>query len=140
MKSEHEFNAFLKKEFRKYSEYKAIKISDRFKIGLPDWLIFHDGRAVAVECKWAKEYKIESNILGHSLSAPQVTVLKSFEGVQVPAVVLVGLSDTKTMAVGSWAAFTKGGNITGRIMINARFEFFPMTDTYDLLKHLFGVS
>jgi hypothetical protein len=80
MKTEHDFNAWLKKEFRQFDEYKAVKISDRFKIGLPDWLIFHKGKAVVVECKFAKNMtdKSTKNLLTHSVKPPQITALKSF--------------------------------------------------------------
>lgn len=115
MKNENEFNAFLKKEFKKHAEYKAIKISDRFKIGLPDWLIFHDGAAVAVECKFAKEFK-KAGMLYHKVTPPQLTTLKGFSAVKIPALIVIGVGDERLIYVGSHKHVTDTGNITGEVL------------------------
>jgi hypothetical protein len=138
MKNEHEFNAYLKKEFKKHSEFKAIKISDRFKIGLPDWLLFHRGKAAVLECKWAKTCA-KGNILGHTLSKPQVTSLKGFSAVSVPAMVLVGIEDERSMVLGCYSFFSETGNLCGAV-VQDRFQKFAMTQVHELLWHLFNVS
>lgn len=136
MKNENEFNAYLKKEFKKFSQYKAIKVSDRFKIGLPDWLIFHQGRAAAVECKFAKEWHNGKNVLNHAVSGPQITALNGFSAVSVPALVLIGFADRKEMYVGRPGHLTPTGNVTGNIIFENFFGFaFGEIDL--LLKHLF---
>lgn len=137
MKNENEFNAYLQKEFKKHSEYKAVKVSDRFKIGLPDWLIFHTGCAAAVECKYAKTWRLNQNMLGHPVSRPQITALKSFHNVNIPSAILIGVDDAKTMYLGPYEVVTKTGNVTGEIMQQGGFQVFKMSEVHDLLKYLF---
>ena len=136
MKNENEFNAFLKKEFKKHSEYKAIKVSDRFKIGLPDWLVFHEGRAAAVECKFAGEWYDDKNILKHTVSRPQITCLNGFSAVAVPSLILVGIADKKKMYVGRPEHLTTSGNVTGTILYNHFFSF-DFKEIKELLKNFF---
>jgi hypothetical protein len=136
MKNENEFNAYLKKEFKKYSQYKAVKISDRFKIGLPDWLIFCGGRAAAVECKFAIDWYEDKNILKHTVSKPQITSLNGFAAVAVPSLVLIGVVGQRKMYVGRPEHLTPSGNVTGKILNNHFFSFY-FTDIDGLLKHLF---
>ena len=136
MKNENEFNAFLKKEFKKYSQFKAVKISDRFKIGLPDWLIFHNGKAAAVECKFAKEWYMDKNILKHTVSKPQITSLKGFSAVSVPSLILIGIADKGLMYVGRPEFLTDSGNVTGHILFN-HFFAFDFKKCNELLEHLF---
>lgn len=136
MKNENEFNAFLKKEFKKHPEYKAVKISDRFKIGLPDWLVFYQGRAAVVECKFASKWYNDKNVLGHTVSKPQITSLKGFSAVAIPSLVLIGFADRKEMFIGRPEHLTPTGNVTGNIIVNHFFGFaFKEIDL--LLKHLF---
>lgn len=137
MKSEHQFNAFLKKEFKKHEDFKAVKVSDRFKIGLPDWMIFHSGRAVVVECKWAATCSLTVNALGHTLSKTQITALKSFSKVGVTGAVLIGFGPTKSMSVGCYSHFNDAGNIKGSV-VHELFTTFEMSDTLGLLQYLFS--
>jgi hypothetical protein len=136
MKNENEFNAYLKKEFKKHPLYKAVKISDRFKIGLPDWLVFYQGRAAVVECKFSPKWYDEKNILNHTVSKPQITSLNGFATVRVPSLVLIGVADRKMMYVGRPEFLTASGNVTGSILYNHFFSFY-FTDIGGLLKHLF---
>lgn len=137
MKDENAFNAFLKKEFKKHSEYKALKVSDRFKIGIPDWLIFHTGCAVAVECKFTKNWNYDKNLLKHPVSQPQLSTLTGFYQVGVPAAVLIGIDDTCSMLVGSHKSISKVGNASGRDLREGGFQEFDMSEVYAMLKYLF---
>jgi hypothetical protein len=136
MKTEHDFNAWLKKELRRVAEYKAVKISDRFKIGLPDWLIFHHGRAVVVECKFIPDLAKNKNLLGHPVTRPQITSLKSFEAVDVLPFVLVGVRGENIMYLGSYHELTSSGNVTLDILDSA-FKMYGHSQISLLLEYMF---
>lgn len=137
MKNENEFNAFLKGDFRRCKGYKAIKVSDRFKIGLPDWLIFHDGRAVAAECKFAKTWK-KGNMLAHPVTPPQITSLEGFSAVFVSTAIIIGVADPRVIYVGRYKDLTPSGNVTGEIL-DRDFRKFQFGDVRWILEHMFGI-
>jgi len=136
VKNENEFNSFLSREFKKCKGYKAVKVSDRFKIGLPDWLLFHEGRAVAAECKFAKEWK-KGNMLGHAVTAPQITALEGFSSVNVSSRVVVGVADPRVIYVGCFRDITDKGNVTGEIL-DAKFRKYTYGEAALLLRSMFS--
>lgn len=100
MKTEHEFNKFLTRQFKILgTEYKAIKTSDRFKIGLPDWIVIHKGRTVAIEVKFVRSIPKKGKLLKHEVSGAQRSNLTSFKLAGAPSFVLIGVGDQKTMYV-----------------------------------------
>jgi hypothetical protein len=136
MKTEHDFNAWLKKELKRFDSYKAVKISDRFKIGLPDWLIFHHGRAVVVECKFIQDITKSKYLLGHPVTRPQITSLKSFEAVDVLPFILIGIRGEKIMYLGGYQELTSSGNVTLGVLDSA-FKMYGHSQIDMLLNYMF---
>lgn len=111
MKTENEFNAFVTKQIQKLgSSYKAIKASDRFHIGISDWLIYHDGKAVAVESKFIKKIPKSGKLLGHTITGPQITFLKTMELAGTQGFVIIGVGDRSQIAVIPTELLPKEGN------------------------------
>lgn len=135
MKTEHQFNSYLRKEFKKVQGYEVVKISDRFKVGLPDWFVFHNGRAAVVECKFAKVWS-DGNVLSHTLSKVQKTALERFERVGLTTAVVVGVDDLKKVWVGPHRVMTSGGNISG-ILMKEHYKEFDFRGAADILYYLF---
>lgn len=74
-KTENEFNAFLSSEFKKLApQLEAIKIADKFKSGLSDFLLWYDGASCALEVKFVKELPVrnDSMVLDHKFSGAQI--------------------------------------------------------------------
>ena len=79
MRTENQFNSYLGKYFKKYQpETYAIKVSDRFSIGISDFLIFSYGKAMALETKFILAMGSDkSDLLTHPFSGAQMTFLES---------------------------------------------------------------
>jgi len=111
MKTENEFNAFVTKQIQKLgSAYKAIKASDRFHIGISDWLIYHDGKAIAVESKFIKKKPKSGKLLGHTITGPQITFLKTMELAGTRGFVIIGIDEICQIAVIPSDKIPKDGN------------------------------
>lgn len=111
MDSEHEFNAYITKTIKKMgTDYKIIKTSDRFKLGLADWLLIHKGRAIAIESKFIKKVGLRGGLLSHPLSPVQYSFLKSIELAGGLSYVLLGIRDSNEMLCFDYRAL-KGGNM-----------------------------
>ncbi len=53
---ESDFSRKITDEYKKLgSSHYALKTCDRVKIGIPDWLWFSEGKAIAVEAKYTKK-------------------------------------------------------------------------------------
>jgi hypothetical protein len=112
MKNEHEFNAYFTKTVKKMGTiYKIIKASDRFKLGVPDWLIIHDGKIVALESKFVKSIPSRGKILDRQVTMPQVSFLKSIALAGGRAYVIVGIQEIRKFIVAPYIVFNDG-NIT----------------------------
>ncbi|NDG28273.1 MAG: hypothetical protein EB120_13995, partial [Proteobacteria bacterium] len=75
MKNENEFNAALSKALRRLQpRVFMIKASDKFTIGISDFLIFGFGKTLALECKYAREWPSDkAQLLKHPFTGEQQT-------------------------------------------------------------------
>lgn len=112
MKNEHEFNAYITKTVKKLgTDYKIIKASDRFKLGVPDWLIIHEGRVVALESKFIKSVPSRGKLLDRQVTMPQVSFMKSIVLAGGRSFVIVGIQEIREFIVAPYVVFNEG-NIT----------------------------
>lgn len=113
MNNENDFNGYLSKEIRKLgTAYKAVKLSDKFKIGLPDWFMFHQGLTVAVESKFFQRFPKRGRVLKHPVTGPQISYMKSLSLAGVPCKVIIGSSATGLVYVLDFVQVPQCGNFT----------------------------
>lgn len=125
MKTENEFNAFVTKQIQKLgSSYKAIKASDRFHIGISDWLIYHDGKAIAVESKFVKKIPKSGKLLGHTITGPQITFLKTMELAGTRGFVIIGFGELGQIAVIPTEEIPKEGNYNVKDLSTEHWYYF----------------
>lgn len=128
MNTENEFNAYLTKEIRKLgTSYKAIKMSDRFKIGVPDWIMFHAGKSVAVEAKFARKLPQRGKVLNHPVTGPQISYLKSLALAGVPGKVLIAASFDNLIRIVPLESLPEDGNFT-----TEEFNFITETSAFKI--------
>jgi len=113
MATENDFNAKVTDAIRKMgTSYKAMKVSDRFKSGCADWLIFHCGLAVAVEAKYAQSLPKKGKVLKHPVTGPQRTFLKTMGAANIPGWVILGLADYRKIVAVPLSLLPPDGNWT----------------------------
>ena len=143
-KSENDFNAHLTSSIKKLgTSYKAIKTSDRFKIGMADFLIFHKGMCCAVESKYISKIPSKGNMLKHVVSGPQLSFLKGMELAGARTHIILGIGSHGGMAVFNPDRF-ETGNMTVKdfkecVHVYPAFHHsFMFDDIEGMLKFLFG--
>jgi len=143
MNTEGEFNAFITKEIRMLGqEYKAIKLSDRFRIGLPDWIMIYKGRTIAVEAKFVKKTPTKGRLLNHPITAPQLSSLKSMALAGCGCWGLIANGETRRMAAVALTGIPETGNFSCDLFTNEmnRYVFlFDFTQTHNMLRTMFAV-
>lgn len=113
MKNENEFNAWMTSQIRKLgTRYKAIKLSDRFRFGVSDWLIFHDGKGIAVESKAIKNLPktMRGKALKHPVTGPQMTFFESMRLAGIKGYVIVAILDHRSITAVPYPCVPKHGN------------------------------
>jgi hypothetical protein len=142
MATENDFNTYLSTHVRRMgTDYKAVKISDKIKTGIADFLFFHDGRAVAAECKLMQALpEGKRRALKHTVSGPQQTFLKSMALAGVPGFVLIACTAERNITVVPGEAVPTSGNWTKEEILAARVSFgvYAYMDIPLLIKDLFG--
>lgn len=115
MRTENDFNAKLGKELKKLSpSVKFIKASDRFTIGVSDFLIWAYGKNVGVESKLIKEYPVKgtSKLLSRPFTGAQRTFLNELEMSGSKGYGLVAVKSEKKMYLIRSKDIPKSGNWT----------------------------
>lgn len=123
MKTENDFNAELSKKLKKYSpEVHTIKISDKFTVGISDFLIMCMGKTLALETKFEKSFpqRQTSQVLSHPFSGAQLTFLESVALAGNMGYGMVAIEETQKMYVFPYAAIPVSGNFT-RAEFESRF-------------------
>lgn len=144
MATENDFNAYLTTHIRRMgTRYKVLKIADKAKTGIADLLVFHDGRALAIECKHIKDLPAgRRQALGHAVSGPQQTFLKSMELAGVPGFVLIACEADRTMTIVPSRFVPESGNWTREEILHARntYGVFAYMEAARMIKELFEVK
>jgi len=97
VKNENEFNAYISKQLRlirNEAKIAFLKTSEKFAVGVSDFLVFKDGHAACLECKFIKELPDRSGtqVLRHPFGGAQ---LKFFDDMQIGAVPAWGVVGVK---------------------------------------------
>lgn len=141
MRGENDFNRYLTMQIRKLgTSVKAFKMSDRFHIGASDWMIYHGGRAVALEAKYVREEDRKKVVLKYKITGPQLTFMKSMALAGVPGFFLIGVQDTKRMYL------VPAGEVasTGQLHWDELFDtssktvWFHISEVAEMITYLFG--
>lgn len=144
MATENDFNSYLTTHIRRMgTRYKVLKIADKVKTGISDFLLFHDGRAVALECKHIKELPPgRRQALRHAVSGPQRTFLTSMSLAGVPGFVLIACEADRTMTIVPAASVPESGNWTREEILEARnvYGVFAYMEAARMVKELFEVK
>jgi len=114
MNTEHEFNSkIMSKELAKLqpSTY-YLKLSDRYREGISDFLIFQGGKTVALETKFIQELpeRGSTKILKHKFSGGQITFLESMHLAGHLSYGLVAVAQEKAVYIVSWEDIPESGN------------------------------
>lgn len=112
-KTESAFNSFLTKEFKRYRpNFYAVKISDKYKSGLSDFVIFCNGKSLALECKNILTTEGTGMLLKHPFSPEQRNFFRNVSGTGNLAFGLLGVDDENRMYLIPPSAITENGNVT----------------------------
>ena len=95
MKTEGNFNSHLSKQFKKLApDVHYLKASDRFAVGVSDFLVFGKGKTLAIESKFVNTVPGDNvRLLNHEFTGPQLTFLESMELAGCRALGLVGIKE-----------------------------------------------
>lgn len=144
MKSEHALNSHLAKLMRRKSpELKYLKTSDKFAIGISDFLLWWDGpcrhHSAAIEVKFIKEYPKRggSKLLSHPFSGVQISYLHQMACAASHAYGLVGVDCEKLMYVVPYKEIPEPGNWANHMFQQKAFPSFDFKDLDGLLGHIF---
>lgn len=144
MATENDFNAYFSSHVKRMgTSIKAIKIADKVKTGISDFLIFQDGRAVAVECKFMKELPTgQRRALKHAVSGPQQTFLKAMSLAGVPGFVAIASAAERLVTIIPAEAVPPHGNWSREELLDARkaYACYSYMDIPALVRDLFGSS
>lgn len=96
------------------NKFKVQKVSDRFKVGVSDWLIFHEGLVIAIEAKYIQKVPATAGnrLLRHTVTGPQRTYLKTLAEAKVPSWVIVGIGGERKVVVVPFSKLPVAGNWT----------------------------
>jgi hypothetical protein len=142
---ENLFNAALSKKIKLLGKsYLALKFSDRFKIGLSDWIIFHEGLSVCLEAKAIQSLpeKATSKVLGHTFAGPQLTFFRDMDLVSVSCWGLVARLDLRKMLLIPASKLPASGNFTKREFetLYRELPVFDFDDVEGMLSLLFDAA
>lgn len=104
MKTENDFNAYLSKELRRLSPgLHFVKASDKFTVGIADFLLWRGSRSAAMETKFVREIPGDNALLlKHEFGGAQATFLESIGLTGNGAFGLVGIGSVGTMYLIPW--------------------------------------
>lgn len=122
MATENDFNGDFSSYVRRMgTSFKAVKISDKVKAGISDFLIFNGGRAVAVECKHIQELpEGRGRALKHAVSGPQQTFLKGMALAGVPGFIVIACAGERSVTIIPGSEVPPSGNWTREEIFEAR--------------------
>jgi len=115
MKTEGAFNAYLTKEFNKYKpNVYAVKLADKYKAGLSDFIIWMDKTSIALESKNVANWNDKGKLLTHEFSPTQLSFFKKFMATNCKAFGLIAFDNPKLMfLVPADVLISLNGNLSG---------------------------
>lgn len=116
VRTENDFNSLLSRELKKLEQLYgtvSLKTSDRFQVGISDFLIWHKTTSIGAEVKFTKTLpKKDGLVLSRPFTGPQRTWLNRFGRTGNGSVGIVGIDSIKTMYVFHHTAIPGSGNWT----------------------------
>ena len=113
MNTENQFNTYLGKELMKLSTtVDFMKASDKYQVGVSDFLLWSEGVSTVLEVKFIKEWpkRESSKILSHIFSGPQLTFMHRKEVVGTKAFGLIYHKGEDTMYLIRSTIIPESGN------------------------------
>jgi hypothetical protein len=140
MKDENEFNAKLSQRFsRLRPELMHVKVSDRFGIGLSDFILWHRGRSVVIESKFIRDLPaLNGNVLKRVFTPEQITFMTLIKNSDTKAYGLIGCHETKSMWLIDPLWLNSKGNLKREMLLNGKHMVFKLCDTVSLASSIFS--
>jgi len=115
MRNENQFNAWFSKELRTLHSkgYFHLKASDKFTVGVADFIVWGKGNSSVMEVKYIKSLpKPGCKLLDHTFTGPQVTFLESIglSGNAAYGLVAVGDKEDGKLYLIMWKDMPESGN------------------------------
>jgi len=116
VRTENELNSLLSRELKKVEQLHgtvSLKTSDRFQVGISDFLIWHNDTSIGIESKFTKSLpKKDGLVLSRPFTGPQRTWLSRMSRTGCGGFGLVGIDSLKTAYVFHRAHIPESGNWT----------------------------
>ena len=137
MRTENEMNGKLSTWMKSlWPEYRHFKASDKYQVGVPDFILWGNGKSCVLESKFIPSIPTKGKSwLKHPFSAPQKNFMRSVVKTGNIAFGLVGVKETKRMMLISIESIDKSGNINS----DEGGKWFPITKegTGELMEYIF---
>lgn len=141
MKDENEFNARFSKQIKLMgSSFAVDKNSDRFRLGVADFAIYHQGLALSLESKFVKTLpkKGDAKVLKHPISGAQITYLKRMQLAGVRAGAIVGVLPYKKIVVVPMAYMATNWTLAEFEKLCQVCSKYDFSDVSSMVKFLFN--
>ena len=142
MKNEGEFNMHLSKDFkRRQPELYALKVADKFSIGISDFLLFYVGTCIGMEVKLIKDWPIRktTKIMTHPFAGGQRTFLESIKLTRNDGFGLVGVDSERRMYCIPMLKIPESGNWTHQDFVAEGFKSFDFDEIEQLINYMFDL-
>lgn len=140
MTTENDFNRKLSTYLKAYSKVVFTrKLSDKYQVGMSDFMIIHGGKTAFVESKWKKELK---GPLAHPFSGAQVSFMKQAANAGALCFGLIGIQSEAKMVLIPSHGIDASGNYRDVTDVYNAFSKFPITKDglAGVLECMFGVE
>jgi hypothetical protein len=140
MKTEGDFNAYLSKELRRFTPKVAVlKIADKFTTGISDFLIWANGRSLALESKFITELptRATTKILSHPFSGAQTTFLETINLAGSISYGLIAIDSEKKFYLIYHSFIPQDGNFTRQQFEETPKAAFDYKDIEGFLTFIF---
>lgn len=145
MGTENTFNGYVTSVMKRMgNKFKVQKVSDRFKSGVSDWLVFHEGLVIALESKYIQKMPLqpETKLLRHTVTGPQRTYMKTLAEANVPSWVIVGIGVERRIVVVPFPDIPVAGNWTAAEFLAQQKSLFtyPYNEIPKMIRGMFAHS
>lgn len=143
MKNEDAFNHWLSKELKTFRpDVMALKMAEKFHIGVADFMFVKGGKVVYVETKFLREPPTSKNtVLKHPFSGAQLTFLRNMQKAGARCFGAVGLGYADEILIFTYDELPMWGNWSLAAWQDAKAEAFHFDHLERMLDYLFdGVT
>lgn len=122
MKNEDAFNAYLSKALRALPGTHALKMSEKYHVGIADFSLWRGGRGVLFETKFVQTIRGAGKLLKHPFTGPQQTFLETAVRAGTPAFGVIGCNDIYKLWVIPFQCIPSEGNWTCNDFIKVTYS------------------